>query len=54
MGGERQVAHYHGVTGVLVPTSQRGSESIDGEGGRSAVYSGGVSNSISGRLKPWV
>lgn len=36
MGGERQVAHYRGV-GVLVPTSQRGSESIDGEGSRSAV-----------------
>lgn len=37
MGGERQVAHYHGVTGVLVSTSQRGRESVDGEGGRSAV-----------------
>lgn len=37
MRGERQVAHYHGVIGVLVLTSQRGSESIDGEGGRSAV-----------------
>lgn len=37
MRGERQVAHYHGVIGVLVPTSQRGSKSIDGEGGRSVV-----------------
>ena len=37
MGGERQAAHYHGVIGVLVTDIPRGSESIDGEGGGSAV-----------------
>lgn len=37
MGGERQAAHYHGVIGVPVTDIPRGSESPDGEGGRSAV-----------------